>query len=132
MNHCLTDSKMCIPQVYHFVILMEYAKRSSKISFFIRGNGFDSLGRTESFCPVLQISGTALLSPTLCLLASLPSSRLSSSRHFPHISYSRYCCWQRNNFKSQSPNLTKFANIFYSCSDETYQKNSVFSRFSDR
>ncbi|MEW6557445.1 MAG: hypothetical protein AB1349_08840, partial [Elusimicrobiota bacterium] len=38
----------------------------------------------------------------------------------------------KSNFKGQTFDLNEFANIFYSGSDEPYQKNSVYSRFSGR
>ncbi len=38
----------------------------------------------------------------------------------------------KSNFKGQAFNLSQFANMLYSCSDDECQKNSVFSRFSGR
>jgi hypothetical protein len=38
----------------------------------------------------------------------------------------------KNNFKGQTANLSQFANILFNRSEETYQKNSGFSRFSGR
>ncbi|MEW6557096.1 MAG: hypothetical protein AB1349_07055, partial [Elusimicrobiota bacterium] len=38
----------------------------------------------------------------------------------------------KSDFKGQTFNLSEFANIFYSGSDELSQKNSVYSRFSGR
>lgn len=100
------DDKMLYPQPYKFVMLVEYAQRSPKVSFSLRENRVDSLGRIESFYPVLQIFRSTLLSSTSRSMAALFPSEILSGRSSPG-SYLCHRSWHRPNREYPIPSLQR-------------------------
>src|SRR5215813_8941042 len=82
MNSQFYDPTTPFSQSYLLSRIVRNAKRSQKISFFIRENRLNSFRGAEPVSVILQISRTTPLPATLHSLARLPSPKLSSCRSF--------------------------------------------------
>src|SRR5882724_8593268 len=91
------DYKTGFSQTYFLSRVVKDAKRSPKISFFIRKNGLDALRWTNPIAAViLQISRITSLLAALRALARLPLPRLSSRGSFPGSPFC-HCGWHGPN-----------------------------------
>src|SRR5574342_186752 len=90
------DYKTGFSQTYFLSRVVKDAKRSPKISFFIRKNGFVALRWTEPIKFILKLARITSLLATLRALARLPFPRLSSPGSSPGSPFC-HCGWHGPN-----------------------------------